>query len=161
MRQSYIDRYGQPHPPTKKISTSKREGAWLVCVHHERVLLNHPYYAPDVPDLPGGGIDAGETAQAAALRELNEESGLSLKNPSIAATFNQKVYFYAEDVPAYWHYDQTFLLIDTGLQDVYFEGVKQVPEGHSEWIPLSRLHQYRIHHFHKKALAHFGLIDTK
>ena len=160
MGQKFTDRYGESHLPPDTVSIVARQGAWLVCVHRERVLLNHPDYAPDVPDLPGGGIDAGETALEAALRELNEESGLVLKQPSIAATFKQKVNFYADDVPAYWDYDQTFLLMHNGLQNVFFEGVKQAPEGHSEWVHLSRLHQYRIHHFHKKALAHFGLINT-
>ena len=161
MGQTFTDRYGQCHVPPDKMSIVARQGAWLVCVHHGRVLLNHPYYAPDVPDLPGGGIDAGETARQAAMREFNEETGMILQKPQFGPAFKQQVDFYAEDVPAYWHYEQTFFLMDDGLKNVFFEGVKQTPEGHSAWIPLSRLHEYQIHHFHQQALVYFGLMGAK
>ncbi len=43
----------------------------------ELLLLRHSY-GPDVWALPGGGIDAGETPEAAARREVAEELGLTL-----------------------------------------------------------------------------------
>ncbi len=43
----------------------------------EVLLLRHSY-GPDVWALPGGGIDAGETPEAAAIREVSEELGLTL-----------------------------------------------------------------------------------
>lgn len=51
----------------------------LVLDPHDRVLLIHAR-DPDEPssqwwELPGGGIDPGETPQAAASRELAEETG--------------------------------------------------------------------------------------
>jgi 8-oxo-dGTP pyrophosphatase MutT (NUDIX family) len=52
----------------------------LVLDQHDRVLLIHAR-DPDEPasewwELPGGGIDPGETPQAAASRELAEETGI-------------------------------------------------------------------------------------
>ncbi len=52
----------------------------LVLDPHDRVLLIHAR-DPDEPasewwELPGGGISAGETPQAAASRELAEETGI-------------------------------------------------------------------------------------
>jgi len=46
-----------------------RDGKVLL-VRHERPEALEPYWVP-----PGGGVMAGETLQAAALRELREETG--------------------------------------------------------------------------------------
>ena len=46
-----------------------REGRVLL-VRHERPSAPEPYWVP-----PGGGVLSGETLQAAALRELAEETG--------------------------------------------------------------------------------------
>lgn len=46
-----------------------------------RILLVHKPRKSDAWQLPQGGIEEGETAEVAALRELQEEAGLLLKVP--------------------------------------------------------------------------------
>jgi ADP-ribose pyrophosphatase YjhB (NUDIX family) len=55
-----------------------RIGAVVVLVdEHRRVLLLRHVFHPDKPwGLPGGWVNRGETPQAAARRELREETGL-------------------------------------------------------------------------------------
>jgi 8-oxo-dGTP diphosphatase len=56
-----------------------RPGAYVWIVEAGRVLLVH-YEAPDGPwSLVGGGIEAGETAEVAAVREALEETGFHVR----------------------------------------------------------------------------------
>jgi 8-oxo-dGTP diphosphatase len=56
-------------------------------VENRRVLLTHRSPArtwyPDVWDLPGGHIEAGESAERAVTRELLEELGIVVDEPNI------------------------------------------------------------------------------
>jgi 8-oxo-dGTP diphosphatase len=52
-----------------------RDGHLLV-IHRNK--FGEEYYT-----LPGGGIDAGETAEHALLREIHEETTLSIVNPRL------------------------------------------------------------------------------
>lgn len=64
--------------------------AYALCTHGDRILLCR--IAPGHTDgfdgfwtLPGGGVDFGEHPQAAALRELTEETGLEGSVDAVAA----------------------------------------------------------------------------
>lgn len=48
----------------------------LLVMHRNK--FGHEYYA-----LVGGGIDFGETAEQSLMREIAEETGLSVKNPRL------------------------------------------------------------------------------
>ena len=52
-------------------------GAIVVLLHEGRVLLVQRGKAPDLGlwGFPGGHVEPGESAEAAALRELHEETG--------------------------------------------------------------------------------------
>jgi ADP-ribose pyrophosphatase YjhB (NUDIX family) len=57
----------------------QRIAAYNVCVDNDRLLLCRLSNITERPGwwtLPGGGIDFGEHPEAAALRELHEETGI-------------------------------------------------------------------------------------
>ncbi|MFA7309291.1 MAG: NUDIX domain-containing protein [Candidatus Paceibacterota bacterium] len=56
------------------------QGVRIILVDDRRVLLVAHWYAPWTWTLPGGGVDRGETAEAAAMREALEETGLKVNS---------------------------------------------------------------------------------
>ncbi|MFF2571081.1 NUDIX domain-containing protein [Streptomyces sp. NPDC058084] len=63
-----------------------RYTADVVCVRDGHVLLIERRWPPHQGQLalPGGHVDAGETAKAAAVRELFEETGVSVHEDELA-----------------------------------------------------------------------------
>lgn len=58
----------------------KRDRSQSMVIRGNRILLvEHQLFGRDFFNLPGGGIEENETPEEAALRELNEEAGVSGK----------------------------------------------------------------------------------
>ncbi len=70
-----IARYGTP-PGRQKHRL--RPGAYAVLVRDDQVLLTYQQGPEAEFQLPGGGIDPGESALAALHREVREETGWSI-----------------------------------------------------------------------------------
>ena len=66
-----------------------RIGAYAVVVESDRVLLPH-WRADGRWTLPGGGIDPGEDAYTAAIRELGEETGVAPEHVALVAEAPQE-----------------------------------------------------------------------
>ncbi|MEM9341873.1 MAG: NUDIX hydrolase [Pseudomonadota bacterium] len=70
----------------------QRHGAYAVLLRGNSVLLTHQ--AEPVPEvqLPGGGIDPGESPLTALHREVREETGWSIANPRRLGAFRRFTY---------------------------------------------------------------------
>lgn len=76
----------------------------------------------------GGKLDPGETPEECAIREVKEESGLSVRNPILKGLITFPLFDGKDD----W-YVWTFVFKE-------FEGnLIESPEGHLEWIPNDKL----------------------
>ncbi|MBV1902876.1 MAG: NUDIX hydrolase [Marinosulfonomonas sp.] len=71
-----IRRYGEAVQPGKPYR--KRPGAYAVIAQDNAVLLTHQAFPRSEFQLPGGGIDPGESPYQALRREVIEETGWSI-----------------------------------------------------------------------------------
>ncbi len=62
----------------RKIYKPHNQGVKVLLFNKERLLLVRIGYAHKMWGLPGGAIERNETAKAAALRELQEETGANI-----------------------------------------------------------------------------------
>jgi 8-oxo-dGTP pyrophosphatase MutT (NUDIX family) len=106
----FYDRRGQAVTPDARSIIKPRRGvfALVVAVHDNAVMLAAEACAPDVPELPGGGIEADETLDEATQREWAEEVGIPFSADGPFQRFQHVRGFYADDRNEFWIYDQTF-----------------------------------------------------
>ena len=85
-----IRRFGPPRNLQRRYTL--RPGAYAILPRSGRLLLT--VQMADTPDvqLPGGGIDPGETAIAALNREVYEETGWRISTPRKLGVFRRFVY---------------------------------------------------------------------
>lgn len=82
--------------------TYTQERAVCIVVRGKKILVEHMFYDHDFYDLPGGGVENGETPEEAAVRELKEECLLDGKVIRKLSTIYQE--------GAYYDAEHTFLL---------------------------------------------------
>jgi 8-oxo-dGTP pyrophosphatase MutT (NUDIX family) len=106
----FYDRRGAVITPDANSIVKPRRGvfALAVAVDDNAIMLSAESCAPDVPELPGGGIEEGETLDQAIEREWTEEVGIIFNVDGPFQRFQHVRGFYADDRNQFWIYDQTF-----------------------------------------------------
>ena len=71
-----IRRFDEPQQPERRYTT--RPGVYAVLLRDDRLLIT--FQAQPLPEyqLPGGGVDPGESTLVALHREVREETGFSM-----------------------------------------------------------------------------------
>ena len=85
-----IPRYGAP--PLSGQKYRQRTGAYAVLWRAGQVLLTHQSEPLPEYQLPGGGVDAGESSLAALHREVFEETGWRIGNVQRMGAFRRFTY---------------------------------------------------------------------
>ena len=97
------------------------------------------------PDLPGGLVDPGENEHEAVIREVAEETGISIQNDEMKMVYSRTEFFKDENKSITKH---LFIVNVTGVADV------KLSWEHSDysWIPLSSLKVSELRSFYDEAI---------
>lgn len=82
-----IPRYGEPR--RENVRYRLRPGSYAILRVANRVLLTHQQQPVSEFQLPGGGIDPGESPLAALHREVLEETGWHISTPRKLGAFRR------------------------------------------------------------------------
>jgi len=85
-----IPRFGEPAQRGRRYQL--RPGAYAILAQGARVLLTHQSTPTPEYQLPGGGIDPGESPLAALFREVVEETGWRIAYPRRLGAFRRFTY---------------------------------------------------------------------
>jgi 8-oxo-dGTP diphosphatase len=121
-----------------------RPTAYGIVVKDGKILLSKQF--GDKYDLPGGGLDIGETPEIGVIREIKEETGIDAKNPRLIELVNS--YFYSSHAKKesyqclimYYACEYVGGELSTSGFDEY---EKQYAEM-AEWLPLDQLDELGI-----------------
>jgi 8-oxo-dGTP diphosphatase len=121
-----------------------RPATYGVVVKDGKILLSKQF--GDKYDLPGGGLDLGETPEEGVIREVKEETGIDVKNPKFIHMVNS--YFYSDHAlkEAYQCIMMYFICEYAGGKlstEGFDEWEKQYAEM-AEWLPLDQLDELGI-----------------
>lgn len=104
-------------------------------------LLVVPQFEENRYDLPGGGVDLGELLEQAVIREVKEETGLTVSSPEIVTvtsnffTFSHSDNSTAACILTYY----TCELVGGELSTDGFDEEEQKYARQAIWLPLERL----------------------
>ncbi|WP_265501836.1 NUDIX hydrolase [Paracoccus beibuensis] len=101
-----IPRFGKT--PDPRAAYRRRPGAYAILSRGGMVLLTHQAAPEPEYQLPGGGIDAGESPLAALHREVIEETGWSIGGARFLGSYRRFCYMpdydlQAEKLCQIWH----------------------------------------------------------
>lgn len=91
----------------------------VVCIEHKVNRIG--YY-----DIPGGKIEDNETEEQAVIREFQEESGLTIKNPISRGIM-------------YVNYPTRSFIFHTYIAHEYIGEIKQFDENNTYWLSIQDL----------------------
>ncbi|MFU8777272.1 MAG: NUDIX hydrolase [Roseovarius sp.] len=121
-----IRRFGER--PQPDVAYRLRPGAYAILPHRGRLLVTHQSTPLPELQLPGGGIDPGESPVQALYREVFEETGWLIARPRRLGAFRRFTY-----MPEYGFWAEKLCIIYRA-HPVRRLGPPSEPEHRAVWI---------------------------
>jgi ADP-ribose pyrophosphatase YjhB (NUDIX family) len=132
---------------TKPIPIEKlvfRPSIYGVIIRNNKILLVPQW---DGYDFPGGGIDKGETNEHALLREVKEETGLSVKIQNILLCEEDFFKDFHED-DAYYHSILLYYLCSNPTGKLSTKGFDEQEKEYAklaQWVPIDQISNIKFY----------------
>lgn len=91
-----IPRFGDPRESGRKYQ--RRPGAYGILLRDGKLLITHQEEPTPEFQLPGGGVDPGESPQRALHREVFEETGWRISTPRRIGAFRRFTFMPEYDI---------------------------------------------------------------
>lgn len=129
------------HVPVTKLAF--RPSVYGVIIRGGKVLLSKQF---DGYDFPGGGIDLGETIDAALTREVWEETGLRVKKGELLLA--QDDFFIHPKSKKYFHSILLFYRCTNPrgkISTAHFDTYERQYAGKAEWIDITKASKLKFY----------------
>ena len=163
MSARYLSRSGSLHTLDKKSVIRERKGIFAAILARDHILLTWPECAPDIAELPVGGIKKKEDPEQGLLREIYEETDVAIKSAKPAAQFDTFVHYYADKDEEYWDYTQSYWLLEgKDIDKLWFKGDTEPEDAlKASWVPFKKLAAMNLHAAHRLGFEGLGLLKEK
>ena len=125
-----IPRFG---PPPGRQNYRLRPGAYAVLIRDGRALLTFQREPDPEFQLPGGGVDPGESPLAALHREVHEETGWTLGSPRWLGTYRRYCY-----MPDYGFWAEKLCMVWLA-RPILRRSAPSEPGHEARWMPLAQV----------------------
>ncbi|KAK5674255.1 hypothetical protein LTS10_012993 [Elasticomyces elasticus] len=137
------DIYGNEHETASRL-LEWRPAAYVVMIKDGSVCLLKGF--DNSYDLPGGAIELGEDPKATAIREVKEETGLRISEPTLLGV-ESSLFRASHSDDRYYHSLLMYYHCTSSTGSISAEGFDEYEKQHvelAEWIPLEDLHEIKV-----------------
>lgn len=139
---------------SKEVSLSElkfRPSVYGVIIKNEKVLMGPCW---DGYDYPGGAIELGETLEEGFMREIFEETGLTVKiGELLQADSDFFLHPHTKETFHSFHMRYTCKSISGEITDEYFDKDEDIYLGKAEWLDLEDIQNIKFFNTVKDNLA--------